>query len=57
MNSKENLEHIRNIILQNLQSLQGAPSVQFQEVERDRDSISQYRHMYYDTVYSGSIKN
>jgi len=34
-NTKESLEHIRNIILTNLQTLQGAPSVQFQEVPPD----------------------
>jgi len=34
-NTKESLEHIRNMILQNLQALKGAPSVQFQEVPPD----------------------
>jgi hypothetical protein len=35
LNTKESLEHIRALILGNLQSLQGAPSVQFQEVPPD----------------------
>jgi len=35
LNTKESLEHIRSLILGNLQSLQGAPSVQFQEVPPD----------------------
>lgn len=32
LNTKESLEHCRNIILENLQALQGAPSVQMHEV-------------------------
>ena len=32
MNTKESLEYCRNIILENLQTIQGAPSVQLQEV-------------------------
>jgi hypothetical protein len=35
LNTKESLEHMRSIIMGNLQSLQGAPSVQFQEVPPD----------------------
>jgi len=34
-NTREGLDHIRNMILANLQNLQGAPSVQFQEVPPD----------------------
>lgn len=34
-NTKDSLEHCRNVILENLQTIKGAPSVQFQEVPPD----------------------